>query len=50
MILSGGTYAIAAEPALTDRVDDLKGGGSVVSGADNPEGGQWHEESREAKD
>lgn len=47
MILSGGTYAIAAEPALTDRVDDLKGGGSGVSSADNPEGGQWHEESRE---
>lgn len=46
VILSGGTYAMAAEPALTDRVESLQGGGTGVTGADTPPGGQWHEESR----
>lgn len=46
-ILSGGAYAMADTPALDNRVEDLQDGGKRVSGADNPEGGQWHEESRQ---
>ncbi len=45
-VFSGSVYAMADEPALSDRVEEIPGGGHGASGADNPEGGQWHEESR----
>ena len=45
-VFSGSVYAMADEPALSDRVEEIPGGGHGASGADNPQGGQWHEESR----
>lgn len=45
-IFSGNVYAMADEPALTDRVEEIPGGGHGASGSDNPQGGQWHEDSR----
>lgn len=45
-VLSGGAYAMADEPTLENRVEEIPGGGHGASGADNPEGGQWHEEGR----
>ncbi len=45
-VFSGSVYAMADEPALSDRVEEIPGGGHGASGADSPQGGQWHEESR----
>lgn len=39
-------YAMADEPALENRIEDIPHGGHGASGADSPQGGQWHEESR----
>ena len=46
IVLSGGAYAMADEPTLENRVEEIPGGGHGASGSDNPQGGQWHEESR----
>ena len=45
-ILGGSAYAMADEPSLDNRVEGLENGGHGASGADKPEGGQWHEDSR----
>ena len=38
---------MADEPTLENRVEEIPGGGHGASGSDNPQGGQWHEDSRD---